>query len=232
MKSAIASVKMETVPSSFVVGLTKENLQSLKAPFAREKLRVKVQSLNKEKTRAGLVVYLQHTVVQDRLDEVDPSWSVRVIRERWLGEAFYVQMRMTLKGISRENIGEGKDPKSAYSDALKRCAMLFGIGRYLYHSAIVWVEYDQSKSNFKNWSIEDYERAHKNPSGLPSSSSSRDQLYRILMNLYRPYLVKYSETKFVDVLTERYGVRETRMMTVDQMEDLVQYMEARLKKYR
>lgn len=138
--------------------LTSEDLTKLKSNFPKDRLGVKVQSLSRDKTKALLVLYLQHTDVQDRLEEIDPSWTAEVLHEQVQNSAWYVRMRMTLKGVSRENVGEGADPKSAYSDAIKRCAMLFGVGRYLYDSPTVWGDYDESRDRFKQWSIQDYER--------------------------------------------------------------------------
>lgn len=230
------------------VGLTHQDLQILKAPFSRDRLGVKVQSLNKDRTRAMLVLYLQHTDVQDRLEEVDPAWTTEVLKEDRIDDTIYVRLRLTLKGVSRENVGEGNDPKGAYSDALKRCAMLFGVGRYLYDSETIWVDYDESRDRYRNWSIQDYERIAKGEApesrpGLKTSASpqaqspiqekkpprSRDQLNRVLMNLHRPFLTRFPETKFVDLLNSRYGVGETRLMTLEQIEDLVQFMENQLK---
>jgi hypothetical protein len=257
--------------------LTREDLQILKAPFAKESLGVKVQSTSKDRTRALLVLYLQHTDVQDRLEQVDPAWTTEVINEERVGDTVYVRIRMTVKGVSRENVGEGNDPKAAYSDALKRAAMLFGIGRYLYDSPTVWADYNESRDRFRQWSIQDYEKAArgqyvtptpapapaaqapapaasapetpqerapglttKAPSGAAKekssssegkgkpSSRSREQLNRVLMNLYRPYLTKFPETRFVELLQNRYNVGETRLMTLEQIEDLVAYMEQQL----
>jgi hypothetical protein len=167
---------------------------------------------------------------------------------------------MRLKNVSRENVGEGGDPKAAYSDALKRAAMLFGVGRYLYDMNTVWTPYDDARDRFKSWSVADYERASRGSSvptpehdttanGLEAAASpkpglktekspvkkttgatrSRDQLNRILMNLYRPYLTKFPETRFAELLNERYKVGETRLLTVEQMENLVEYLETQLK---
>ena len=72
-----------------------------------------------------------------------------MINEERLGDSVYVRIRMTLKGVSRENVGEGGDPKAAYSDALKRAAMLFGVGRYLYDSPTVWADYNESRDRFR-----------------------------------------------------------------------------------
>lgn len=274
------SIQQNLVPQSEQLSsqvqhtLTKEDIQVLRGSFAKDRLGVKVQSFNKERTRAMLVLYLQHTDVQDRLEQVDPAWTCEVINEERAGDTVYVRSRMTLKGVSRENVGEGGDPKSAYSDALKRCAMLFGVGRYLYDSPTVWTEYNDSRDRFRSWSVEDYESAlartgkskeFKDASAHADSGQSapkveareeipaaampkpgltkaavkpvkvavanqrpREELNRILMNLYRPYLQKYPETQFSDLLQTRYKVAETRLMTVEQLDDLVQYMETRM----
>jgi hypothetical protein len=248
MKSESKAVKSQATTPSGVREpvLTQEDLQILKAPFPRDRLGVKVQSFSKDRSRAMLVLYLQHTDVQGRLEEVDPAWTTEVLKEERVGDTVYVRLRLVLKGVSRENVGEGSDPKGAYSDALKRCAMLFGVGRYLYDSETVWVDYDESRDRFRNWSFQDYDRIAKGEvaesrPGLKTTSApqpqaqekkpprSRDQLNRILMNLHRPFLTRYPDTKFVDLLKSRYGAGETRLLTVEQMEDLVQFMENQLK---
>jgi hypothetical protein len=118
-----------------------------------------VQTFNRERTRAMLVLYLQHTDVQDRLDEVDPAWTMEVTQETRAADTVYVRSRLTVKGVARENVGEGGDPKAAYSDSLKRSAMLFGIGRYLYDPPTVWTEYNDERDRFRQWTVEDYEAA-------------------------------------------------------------------------
>jgi hypothetical protein len=252
--------------------LTQEDLKVLKAPFAKDNLGVKVQSFSKDRTRAMLVLYLQHTDVMNKLEEVDPAWTSEVLGEERHGETCYVRTRLTLKGVARENVGEGGDPKSAYSDALKRAAMLFGVGRYLYDSVTVWTEYNDQRDRFRQWTVADYEKASRGQAHVPSPSDgvrelppqqaaapspvrpkvaakaaatgataspgtqpglkteakNRDQYNRVLMNLYRPYLSKFPETRFVELLYGRYNVGETRLMTLEQMEDLVSFMEQQL----
>ncbi len=257
---APSSPNPETVPEhQSSTSLSLEDLNVLRAPFTNDRLGVKVQSYSKDRTRAMLVLYLQHTDVQDRLEEVDPAWSIQVMNEERAGDTVYARARLTLKGVSRENVGEGGDPKAAHSDALKRCAMLFGVGRYLYDMPTVWTEYEDSRDRFRQWSVDDYDAAFKGkrpeasprpkikakeaknspviaPSprpGLTTSPStagarSREELNRILMNLYRPYLNQFPDTQFAKLLQERYTVTETRLMSVEQLEDLVQFMEVKL----
>lgn len=251
------SVLSSSTPRESSSTLTAADLKTLRAPFPADRLGVKIQSLSREKTRALLVLYLQHTDVQDRLEEVDPAWSWEIIGEERIGDTVYVRSRMTLKGVSRENVGEGGDPKSACSDSLKRCAMLFGIGRYLYDSETVWANYDESKDRYRQWSVDDYNQAAKRTSragavtqesealpglktsvepavsstqksGKKAASRPREELNRQLMALYRPYLTRFPDTQFSALLNSRYQVGETRLMTVEQIEDLVKFMQHRM----
>src|SRR5438094_5089004 len=48
-------------------------------------------------------------------------------------------------GGQSEQPDEGDRRKAAFSDALKRAAVKFGIGRYLYRLPAQWVDYDPVK---------------------------------------------------------------------------------------
>ena len=253
--------------------LSTDDLKKLAAPFPRDTLGVKVQSFSKDKTKGMLVLYLQHTDVYSRLEEVDPCWSNKVTTQH-SDKGLSVFMSITIKGVTRENVGDGDDWKSATSDALKRTAMLFGVGRHLYDTANVWVPYNEQTDKFKVWTVADYDKAARSagdkaptaesaalkeqagenktkvdkpfesglkspPKGNPPPAKSpviahkgeprsRDVLNKQLMNLYKPYLTAFPATKFVELLHGRYSVAETRLMTVAQMEDLVQFMVSQL----
>lgn len=139
--------------------LTADDLKRLCAPFPKNVLGVKINSLNEAKTKAMLVVYLQHTDVYNRLEEVDPAWAVSLVDEQVRGEYVSIRAKLTLRGVTRENSGEGRDPKSAASDAIKRAAMLFGVGRYLYDSERAWVEYDKSRDYYRTWTLDEFHAA-------------------------------------------------------------------------
>ena len=154
-------------------GINREDLKILSAPFDEKTVGVKVQSLSRDKTKAMLVVYLQHTDVYTRLEVVDPDWQAVITESNWWPEhkIFTVRMRITVKGTSRENVGEGEDMKSATSDALKRAAMLFGCGRYLYDSETVWVPYDENRDKYRSFTFADYKSAlRKDQAPLPTST--------------------------------------------------------------
>ena len=166
-----------------MLALTKEHANALSAPFSKEKLSVKVQSLTKDRKKAMLVVYLQHTDVAARLDEVDPAWSCHVL-DRWVeiptngkGERLcYVRLELTILGCKRENVGDGEEWKSAWSDALKRAAMLFGVGRDLYDQGMVWVPYDEQEDRYKTWTYDQYLKLLRNPADDVSAKPEKSAL--------------------------------------------------------
>lgn len=67
------------------------------------------------------------------------------------------------------------------------------------------------------------------PESAATEHPDRAKSNRILMNLYRPYLTKFPETRFIELLIKRYGVGETRLCTLEQLHDLIQYMEGKLR---
>ena len=60
-----------------------------------------------------------------------------------LGNAYAIKASLTVYGVTREDVGEGKDFKAAASDALKRAAVRFGIGRELYGNVAPAAEGEQ-----------------------------------------------------------------------------------------
>jgi hypothetical protein len=102
-------------------------------------------------------VYISEESIGERIEKVDPAWSFVIDEMTALGDSVVVRASMTVKGVTRSNIGgnpiqrDKKDDKGVYhemplytqadngvnsfkaaaTDAFKRCARLFGIGRYL-----------------------------------------------------------------------------------------------------
>jgi hypothetical protein len=204
--------------------LTREDLEQLKAPFDASTISIKIQSFSKAKDRAMLVAYVQHTDAYNRLESVDPGWTCETTNIKEVGDLVVVSMKMTVKGVTRENVGEGEDYKSAYSDALKRVAMLFGIGRYLYDQGQAWVKYDDQKDRFRVWTLSDYQSALRGeklptasapaaplksvaPAAAPKATSKADLSKAIFatakqLNLSPPELAKWAQDDFKKAPTE------------------------------
>ena len=131
----------------------------LAKPFPASEVQWKVQVVSKDKRRALVLAYLDARAVMDRLDSVvgptgwSDSYEVYPADSSIDHQTVQAKCRLTILGISKEDVGErsmkGEQSSSsvnaAVSDALKRAAVKFGIGRYLYRLESVWVDYDDAK---------------------------------------------------------------------------------------
>jgi hypothetical protein len=108
--------------------LTAEDLTVLRRPFAKE---------DHEFIKG--FVYITEKAICERIEEVDPAWQFEIyeIKRSEVGEAV-VSSALTIKGSTRYGVGmqkhndkAGEAEKGAATDALKRAARLFGVGRYL-----------------------------------------------------------------------------------------------------
>jgi len=112
--------------------LTREILDELKKPFPEVKWRA--GATTKDKTKALALAYIE---------SVGGNWEFRCHPEGIWGA-------LTVCGVTREDVGDAGEGefatrKSAASDALKRCAVHFGIGRYLYRFPAQWLPFDGRK---------------------------------------------------------------------------------------
>src|SRR5438105_10533872 len=142
---------VETPPATDVKALT----QQLSAPFEASEVRFKPQKVTGNKALA--LAYVDARVIQDRLDDVLgvegwqdkyeclPDGSVVCRLRLRLGGAWVTKMDV---GSPSEQPDEHDRLKAAFSDALKRAAVKFGIGRYLYRLQGQWVDYDPQRRQF------------------------------------------------------------------------------------
>ncbi|MBI0446859.1 Rad52/Rad22 family DNA repair protein [Deinococcus sp. DB0503] len=146
----------------------------LQAPFPSHLIGWKPQAFTKDRSRALLVAYVDARAVQDRLDAVCPDdWSFEIVVVPGT-QTPTVKGRLTVLGVTREDIGEAGEGeagtlKAASSDALKRCAVQFGIGRYLYDLPKTWVDWQGARREptttpeLPEWARPDYERTAGGP---------------------------------------------------------------------
>jgi Rad52/22 family double-strand break repair protein len=126
-----------------------EALPELRRPPAPAAVRFKLTATNREHTSGQVAAYVDARLVFDRLDLVcGGRWQARfeALPEPLLpkpgedeAEPIYVRCRLTAFGVTREDVGEGESPKAAFSDAIKRAAVHFGVGRALYAMASPWL---------------------------------------------------------------------------------------------
>ncbi|MGQ9735194.1 MAG: Rad52/Rad22 family DNA repair protein [Thermaceae bacterium] len=148
--------------------------QKLAEPFSPSEVQWRVETLSKDKTRALVVPYVDARSVLDRLDQVvgPENWSdqyeVLYLREGEGEKARLceVKCRLTVFGVTKEDVGEGDSLKAAFSDALKWAAVKFGIGRYLYRIEGRWVDYDPKTGRFTPPHEEEEEKDKPEPQRL------------------------------------------------------------------
>jgi hypothetical protein len=128
---------------------------TLTAPFQLTEVKFKPQSV--KGNRALALAYIDCRVIQDRLDAV-------IGVENWMDEyeiltdgSVMCRLKLRLNGewVTKTDVGSpseqpdgGDRLKAAFSDAMKRAAVKFGIGRYLYRLPAVWCDYDPQKKQF------------------------------------------------------------------------------------
>lgn len=128
--------------------------RQLAAPFGPEDIRFFPRVLwpkTDQPNRALVVPYITARAVMTRLDQVFGlgGWSDHY--ERLPNGSVLCTLKVKIAGrwIQRQDVGgesaqddEGDRTKAAFSDALKRAAVKFGVGRYLYEVPPAWMPYD------------------------------------------------------------------------------------------
>ncbi len=136
--------------------LTREQLEQLRKPFPASKISFKCQTKPNEKGNSLVVAYIDARDVMERLDDViGPDWSDRYEKA---GTAKGLVCYLTVCGVTRADVGdddnENEPVKSAFSDAFKRAAVKFGVGRFLYDLPKMWAK---AKPVGKSFVLEDGE---------------------------------------------------------------------------
>jgi hypothetical protein len=129
--------------------------RALSAPF--EATEVKFKPAVVSGNRALALAYVDARVIQDRLDEVLGVEGWQDDYECLEDGSVVCRLRLRLgdEWVTKVDVGgpseqpDGGDRlKAAFSDALKRAAVKFGVGRYLYRLPAQWVDYDPHRKQF------------------------------------------------------------------------------------
>lgn len=124
-------------------------LEALSAPFPANEIEWRIGSVTQDKKKGMALAYLTARHVMDRLDQTigAANWQDRY--EFHGGRTVcYLSLRIGDEWITKADGAGDSDveaEKGAISDALKRAAVKWGIGRYLYELGNTWVELDDWK---------------------------------------------------------------------------------------
>ncbi len=128
---------------------------SLAEPFDLKDVEFKPQVV--KDNRALALAYVDARAIMDRLDQVVgvENWQDNYQLLTDNSVVCRLRVRFGDRWIAKTDVGSpsaqpdgGDRPKAAFSDALKRTAVKFGVGRYLYRLPALWVDYDPVKKQF------------------------------------------------------------------------------------
>jgi hypothetical protein len=128
------------------------NLADLKKPFAPEKISWRVGPTTQDKKSGIALAYIDARDVMERLDEVcGDNWQCTYPHAN--GKTVCsIGIKVGDEWVWRSNGAGDTDmeaEKGALSDAFKRAAVCFGIGRYLYDVENVWVTIEPAGKSYK-----------------------------------------------------------------------------------
>ncbi|MEQ9634640.1 MAG: Rad52/Rad22 family DNA repair protein [Devosia marina] len=128
-------------------------MTALAAPFPPNEIEWRVGSTKQDKSAGLALAYLTARHVMDRLDEtVGPTnWQDRY-EFHGSRTVCYLSIRIDGEWITKADGAGDSDveaEKGAISDALKRAAVKFGIGRYLYDLGNTWVDIEPAGRSFR-----------------------------------------------------------------------------------
>lgn len=124
---------------------------ALSAPFACADIEWRVSATTQDKSRGLVVPYVTNRAIQNRLDDtvgID-GWHNDFVP--WKGESaqlcgisiYFSELNAWLTKWDGADDSDIESVKGGLSDSMKRAAVEWGIGRYLYGMPQVWVDVEQ-----------------------------------------------------------------------------------------
>lgn len=128
------------------MSMTPEKATELRRPFPPE-------SVGKLPKGGVMLDYVGHAAVTDRLLSVDPEWSWEPLALTpeglpALDRAGNLWIKLTICGITRIGVGDGKSAKECIGDAIRNAAMRFGVALDLWAKEAL-VEFAQAAASHR-----------------------------------------------------------------------------------
>lgn len=191
--------------------------RALAAPFDPREVRFKPAVVSGR--RALALAYVDARAVQDRLDRVLGVTGWQDDYETLASGVVLCRLKVFLGGrwLVKSDVGAPGDQSNAgdphlaaFSHALKRAAVKYGIGRYLYRLSPQWVDYDPEKGQF-------LKQPQLPPWALPPGAAP-DERRGQLNERQQEHLLQLLAAKGYSArkLAERYGARDLSELTQEQ----------------
>jgi hypothetical protein len=158
-RETAAPAREPKTPEAKSSGLSSAVVRKLRQPFPAETLRWKIQTRVNEQQpdpMATVVVYVDARTVAAHLDDVVPGqWTTEYHLPPVTVGLPALECRLTVCGVTRSDVGTvepgsrpGSDTKDLYSDSLKRAAVQYGVGAFLYRFPQVQARVEKSGQNW------------------------------------------------------------------------------------
>ncbi len=155
-------------------------LKTLAAPFDPSEVKFKPGAVTRDGKKAMALAYVDARAIQDRLDDVfGLNWRDEY-EFRPDGVLCKLSVRIEEEWITRVDVGsfseqqdEGDRLKAAVSDALKRAAVKFGVGRYLYRLPTRWRAWNAQYKRFEKEADEETEAPQEKPPAPPANGETQ-----------------------------------------------------------
>ncbi len=123
-------------------------MQKLQEPFLPDEIEWRVGSTTQDKTKGMALAYVTNRAIQNRLDDIFGPFGWRNEYREWkaTSQLCGISVRHDGEWITKWDGAEDSDMESVkggLSDAMKRAAYQWGIGRYLYKLEAVWMPIEQ-----------------------------------------------------------------------------------------
>lgn len=130
------------------------DLSKLREPFEPPEIEWRIGATNTDRMKGIALPYITNRAVQNRLDEVcgPENWSneyKQIDVNGWLcGITIIINGRPIVKWDGADNT-KVEPTKGGLSNAMKRAAAQWGIGRYLYDLPTYWVDIQSAGKSYK-----------------------------------------------------------------------------------
>lgn len=130
--------------------------QALSAPFSNGDIEWRVSATTADKTKGLAVPYVTNRAIQNRLDDTVGIDGWHNTFQPWKdGKAqlcgisiYFIQQKQWLTKWDGADDSDFESVKGGLSDSMKRAAVEWGIGRYLYGMTQLWVKVEQRGKGF------------------------------------------------------------------------------------
>ncbi len=223
-----------------------EIMKRLRAPFAPEEIEWRVGATTKDKTKGMALAFVTNRAIQNRLDEVFGCFGWKNEYREWRGNAQLCGISVKYEGewITKWDGAGDTDweaVKGGLSDAMKRAAYQWGIGRYLYNLEPVWVPIKQvGKSyvidgpppNLPDWALPEGYKPPKQSAGQRNQEAKSQATQKTITKAQAKKIVALAQnnTELVKRILEPYGYTQFGQILVENYQSICDEIEAEMKR--